>query len=92
MMFLYFLGSVIIYACRTAMSLCMPEMYDEFGWDKKQQVSEFHSRYIYDTVVRQVSNIICSRFFPTKNNQIFRILSSILHKKGYLITFSQAYM
>ncbi|XP_067935706.1 voltage-gated purine nucleotide uniporter SLC17A9-like [Watersipora subatra] len=37
MMFIYFLGSVIIYACRTAMSLCMPEMYDEFGWDKKQQ-------------------------------------------------------
>ncbi|KAF6032628.1 SLC17A9 [Bugula neritina] len=37
MMWMYFAGSIIVYASRTAMALCMPEMYDEFGWDKRQQ-------------------------------------------------------
>jgi len=37
MMFLYFWGSIIIYSSRTAMALCMPELYDHFNWDKKQQ-------------------------------------------------------
>ena len=38
MMVFFFIGSIVVYAARTAVSLCMPEMSDDFGWDKKQQV------------------------------------------------------